>query len=195
MVISAVIINNLSAFGQLKTNKKNKIIMEQTSKFEFRPLPYAYDALEPYIDKMTMEIHYSRHHKTYYDNFIKAISGSELENLSMEDIFQNISKYSAAVRNNGGGYYNHELFWENMIAGESPMSEQMKLLLEKSFGSIDYMKESFSNAALTRFGSGWAWLCLDSSGNLFITSTPNQDNPLMDVADKKGIPLLALDVW
>ena len=163
--------------------------------FEFMLLPYSYDALEPYIDKMTMEIHYSKHHRAYYDNFIKAISGTEMEKMQLTEIFAGVSKHPVAVRNNGGGYYNHKLFWENMTPGGSTMSEQFKALLEKSFGSVEKFREDFSTAAATRFGSGWAWLSVAADGSLFISSTPNQDNPLMDVAEKKGTPLLALDVW
>ena len=165
------------------------------NQFVFKPLPYAYDALEPYIDKMTMEIHYSRHHKAYYDNFLKAIAGTPLEQKTMPEIFAEISKYPVGVRNNGGGFYNHELYWDNMAPKGTAMSTGFMNLLTKQFGSVETFKEEFSNAGTTRFGSGWAWLNVDSNGELFISSTPNQDNPLMDVADKKGTPLLAMDVW
>lgn len=175
---------------KMETNKNtNKI------NFEFKALPYAYDALEPYIDKMTMEIHYSRHHKAYFDNFIKAISGTPIENLTLNEIFAGISNYPAAVRNNGGGYYNHELFWDNMAPNGVKMSENFEKKLVAQFGSLEKLKEEFANAGMTRFGSGWAWLNVDGKGNLFISSTPNQDNPLMDIAEKKGTPLLAMDVW
>lgn len=167
----------------------------QNSKFVFKPLPYAYDALEPYIDKMTMEIHYSRHHKAYYDNFLKAITGTEMENMTLLQIFSQISKYPAAVRNNGGGYFNHELYWDIMIAGGVKMSDQFKSVIEKKFGSVEKLKEEFSNAGMTRFGSGWAWLSVGADGELFVSSTPNQDNPLMDLAEKKGTPILGMDVW
>jgi superoxide dismutase, Fe-Mn family len=182
------------------TNFKNNKIMntlENTpqSKFEFKPLPYAYDALEPYIDKLTMEIHYSRHHRAYYDNFLKAISGTPLEEKTLPEIFAEMSKYPAGVKNNGGGYYNHELFWDNMAANGTAMSTAFINLLTKKFGSVEKFKEEFSNAGMTRFGSGWAWLSVDANGELFISSTPNQDNPLMDVAEKRGTPLLAMDVW
>lgn len=163
--------------------------------FEFKPLTYDYDALEPYIDKMTMEIHYSRHHKAYYDNFIKAVSGTPMEQMGMEEIFSVVSKFPAAVRNNGGGYFNHELYWENMAPNGIGMSEKLKNLIVKHFGSVEKLKEDFINAGMTRFGSGWAWLSIDERENLFISSTPNQDNPLMDVAERKGKPLLAMDVW
>jgi Fe-Mn family superoxide dismutase len=165
------------------------------SKFEFKPLPYAYDALEPYIDKLTMEIHYSRHHKAYYDNFIKAISGTGLEDKTLPEIFAEMYKYPVAIRNNGGGYYNHELYWDNMAPNGVAMSTGFMNLLTKKFGSVDKFKEEFANASMTRFGSGWAWLSLDAEGEPFISSTPNQDNPLMDIAEKRGTPLLAMDVW
>lgn len=164
--------------------------------FVFQDLPYQYDALEPYIDATTMEIHYSRHHRAYYNNFLKAVKDTEMEKMDIEDIFANISTYSPAVRNNGGGYYNHTLFWANMTpdTGGKP-SGKLEKALEKTFGSIDAFKELFSEAGATRFGSGWAWLSLDSKGNLFVSSTPNQDNPMMDVTEQRGIPLLAMDVW
>ena len=146
--------------------------------FVFQPLPYAYDALEPYIDAMTMEIHYSRHHRAYYNNFIKAVEGTEMTTMAIEDIFANISKYPAAVRNNGGGYYNHTLFWENMTpSGADKPSGKLAKAIDKTFGSLAEMKTAFAVAGATRFGSGWAWLSSDAGGNLFISSTPNQDTP------------------
>ena len=164
--------------------------------FTFEPLPYNYDALEPYIDRLTVEIHYSRHHKAYYDNFIKAIQGTEMEKMSFGEIFGNISKHPVAVRNNGGGYYNHNVYWENMKSGGSGMPDgSLAKTIEKKFGSFQAFKQQFEEAAKTHFGSGWAWLCYNSEEGLFIFSTPNQDNPLMDVAAKRGVPLLALDVW
>lgn len=186
--------------NQINANFKNKTIMNtqentQQNKFQFKPLPYAYNALEPYIDAMTMEIHYSRHHKAYYDNFIKAVTGTPLEEKTLPEIFGEMSKYPVAVRNNGGGYFNHELFWDNMAANGTAMSTGFTNLLIKKFGSLEKFKEEFSNAGMTRFGSGWAWLSVDKEGELFISSTPNQDNPLMDVAEKRGTPLLAMDVW
>jgi Fe-Mn family superoxide dismutase len=165
---------------------KNQTVMKTQIKFEFQPLPYSYDALEPFIDKMTVEIHYSKHHKAYYDNFINAIKGTEMESMDIKDIFRNISKYPVAVRNNSGGYFNHTFYWENMKAhGRGQPTGKLS----------DEFKKQFSDAGKTRFGSGWAWLFLDDKGNLFICSTPNQDNPLMDIAEKKGIPLLTMDVW
>ncbi|HPS25489.1 MAG TPA: superoxide dismutase [Bacteroidales bacterium] len=164
--------------------------------FTLEPLPYNYDALEPYIDRLTVETHYSRHHRAYYDNFIKAIQGTEMEKMSIGEIFSNISKYGVAVRNNGGGYYNHNVYWENMKPGGGGIPDgSLAKAIEKKYGSFQAFKQQFEEAAKTRFGSGWVWLCYNSEEGLFICSTPNQDNPLMDVAEKKGIPLLALDVW
>jgi len=178
-------------------NQSNKLItMNQTSKFEFQPLPYAYDALEPSIDKLTVEIHYSKHHKAYFDNFINSIKGTEMESMNIKDIFRNISKYPMAVRNNSGGYFNHTFYWENMKAqGGGLPTGKLAEAVSKSFTSFDEFKKQFSDAGKTRFGSGWAWLCVGDDGKLFICSTPNQDNPLMDIAEKKGIPLLTMDVW
>jgi superoxide dismutase, Fe-Mn family len=177
-------------------NTKKNSDINTLNKFEFKPLPYAYDALEPYIDKQTVEIHYSKHHKAYYDNFMNAIKGTEMEKMDMPDIFKNISKYPVAVRNNGGGYFNHTFYWESMKAnGGGQPSGKLSEAISKTFGSFDEFKKQFSEAGKTRFGSGWAWLCMDDKGNLFICSTPNQDNPFMDLAEKKGIPLLTIDVW
>ncbi|MDY0240472.1 MAG: superoxide dismutase, partial [Bacteroidales bacterium] len=147
-------------------------------------------------DATTMEIHYSRHHRAYYNNFLNAVKGTEMEKMAIEDIFANISTYPQAVRNNGGGYYNHTLFWANMSpeTGQKP-SGKLEKAIQKTFGSVDAFKEVFAKAGATRFGSGWAWLSLDHEGNLFVSSTPNQDNPLMNVAEQKGFPLLAMDVW
>jgi Fe-Mn family superoxide dismutase len=178
-------------------NNKNMNTQENTPKsnFEFKPLPYAYDALEPYIDKATMEIHYSKHHRAYFDNFMKAISGAGLDDKTLPEIFAEMYKYPVAIRNNGGGYYNHELFWDNMAPNGVAMSTGFINQLTKKFGSVEKFKEDFAAAGMTRFGSGWAWLSVDADGELFISSTPNQDNPLMDVAEKRGTPLLAMDVW
>ncbi|MBA2584639.1 MAG: superoxide dismutase [Bacteroidetes bacterium] len=163
--------------------------------FELPKLPYAYDALEPHIDARTMEIHHSKHHQAYTTNLNNAIAGTPVESKSIEEILKNISTQSAAVRNNGGGFYNHNLFWEILApnAGGQPMGEIAKAINE-SFGSFQEFKDEFAKAATTRFGSGWAWLVVQN-GKLVISSTPNQDNPLMDVADVKGTPVLCLDVW
>lgn len=161
----------------------------------FPELPFPYDALEPTIDAKTMEIHYSKHHKAYYTNFLAAIKDTPAANLELKELFAAISKLPAAVRNNGGGYYNHLLFWENLSPVKSNPSAKLSAAIEKSFGSMDKFKEEFANAAKKQFGSGWAWLVAGNDGQVFVSSTPNQDNPLMDVVEKKGTPLLCIDVW
>ena len=170
--------------------------MDTTNNFEFKALPYSYDALEPFIDMLTLEIHYGKHHKAYFDNFLAAIKGTEMESMNIKEIFKKISNYPMAVRNNSGGFFNHTFYWENMKAqgGGLPTGE-LSEAVSKSFTSFEEFKKQFSDAGKTRFGSGWAWLSLDDKGKLFICSTPNQDNPLMDIAEKKGIPLLTMDVW
>lgn len=164
--------------------------------FTLPALPYAFNALEPHIDARTMEIHHGKHHNAYVTNLNAAIAGSDAEKLSIEDICKNVSKYPVAVRNNGGGHYNHSLFWTLMApnAGGNP-SGALADAINTAFGSFDEFKTKFAAAAGGRFGSGWAWLIVDGSKKLAITSTPNQDNPLMDVAETKGTPLLGLDVW
>jgi len=162
---------------------------------KFPELGYAYNALEPYIDAQTMEIHYSKHHKAYYTNFMTAAEGTDMLKTPMEQIFANMSKHSATVRNNGGGFYNHNLFWENMTSVKNEIPASLKSAIEKDLGSLDAFKEMFNKAAMTRFGSGWAWLSVDKNGKLFVSSTANQDNPLMDVVEEKGTPILCLDVW
>ncbi len=162
---------------------------------EFPALPYAYDALEPYIDARTMEIHYDKHHRAYYNNYINATKGTALENMPLSTVFATVSRQSDTIRNNGGGYYNHLLFWNNLRKGSAGPSAALSAAITKTFGSFDKFKDTFGTAAKTRFGSGWAWLYLDAGKGLAIGSTPNQDNPLMDVSTFKGVPLLALDVW
>ncbi|TDQ82570.1 superoxide dismutase [Sphingobacterium yanglingense] len=164
--------------------------------FELEALPYANDALEPHIDKETMEIHHDRHHQAYVDNLNKAIAGTDAENASLEDILKNISKYSPAVRNNGGGHYNHKLFWSVLgaNAGGEPTGELAEAI-NGAFGSFDELKKKLQEAGATRFGSGWSWLIVGADGKLAVTSTPNQDNPLMDVAEVKGTPIFGIDVW
>ncbi len=164
--------------------------------FKLPELLYSYNALEPHIDARTMEIHHSKHHAGYTNNLNAAVAGSDLEGQSIEDILANISKHSVAVRNNGGGFYNHDLFWQVMSPnGGGTPSGDLLLAIEKDFGSFESFKEEFSKAAATRFGSGWAWLVKQSDGKLVVTSTANQDNPLMDVAEVKGTPVIGLDVW
>jgi Fe-Mn family superoxide dismutase len=163
--------------------------------FTLPKLDYAYEALEPHIDARTMEIHHTKHHQGYINNLNNAIQGTDLENQSLKEILANISKASTAVRNNGGGHYNHSLFWKMLSpsGGGQPTGKLLEAI-QKAFGSFDNFKDEFSKAAATRFGSGWAWLVKTNKG-LVITSTPNQDNPLMDIADVKGTPILGLDVW
>jgi Fe-Mn family superoxide dismutase len=163
--------------------------------FTLPNLPYAFSALEPHIDARTMEIHHGKHHNTYVTNLNNAIAGTDAEKLGIEDICKNISKYPAAVRNNGGGHYNHSLFWTVLGPGGGSPTGALADAINSAFGSFDEFKTKFAAAGTGRFGSGWAWLIVDGSGKLAITSTPNQDNPLMDVAEAKGTPILGLDVW
>lgn len=163
--------------------------------FELPKLSYAYNALEPHIDARTMEIHHSKHHQAYVSNLNNALAGTDAEKLSIEEICKNISKYPVPVRNNGGGHYNHTMFWNVMapVAGGEP-SGDLAAAITSAFGSFAEFKTQFSAAGATRFGSGWAWL-LVKEGKLVVSSTPNQDNPLMDIAEVKGTPILCMDVW
>ncbi len=171
-------------------------VPEKFDGHKFPELGYSFDALEPYIDAMTMEVHYTKHHRGYFNNFMSAAEGTELLNMPLEQIFESIAKYPVGVRNNGGGFYNHVLFWENMTPEQKDIPSQIRQAIEKDFNSFDKFREQFSTSAKTHFGSGWAWLAAGSDGKLFITTTANQDNPLMNIPDvKKGVPLLALDVW
>lgn len=165
--------------------------------FKQTPLPYAYDALEPVIDAQTMELHYSKHAAAYSKNLIEAADAEKIDMTKPLDlVIKNISKYSAKVRNNGGGHYNHELFWRLMKpGGTGKPSGQLLAAIEKEFGSFDTFKTKFADAGKSRFGSGWAWLVLDKNKKLVIGSTPNQDNPIMDVSELKGFPIIGLDVW
>jgi superoxide dismutase, Fe-Mn family len=165
--------------------------------FSLPSLPYAYDALENYIDKQTMEIHHGKHHKAYVDNLNKAIT-PELAGKSLEEIVQSLNKKSVpALRNNAGGHWNHTFFWESMSGTKNQTpGQKTAAAINKAFGDWEKCKEELSKAGLGRFGSGWAWLCKDKKGDLFITSTPNQDNPLMKkLVDKVGVPVLGIDVW
>ena len=159
-------------------------------------LPYAFDALEPHIDAQTMQIHHDKHHQAYVDNLNKALAGTDGENKTLEELMHNISAYPMAVRNNGGGHFNHTLFWTVLgpNAGGQP-SGDLAAAINDAFGSFDTLKEKMNTAGATRFGSGWAWLIIKDGNKLEVTSTPNQDNPLMDVADVKGTPILGFDVW
>jgi superoxide dismutase, Fe-Mn family len=163
--------------------------------FTLPSLPYAHDALEPHIDKLTMEIHHGKHHQAYVDNLNKAVAGTENENKSLEELVAAAGKISPAVRNNGGGHWNHSFFWQILApaAGGEPKGK-LADAIKSTFGSFDEFKEKLNAAGTTRFGSGWAWLIV-KDGKLEVTSTPNQDNPLMDVAEVKGTPILGVDVW
>ncbi len=164
--------------------------------YELPKLEYAYNALEPHIDEATMQIHHTKHHAAYVNNLNEALVGKRTDHKGIEELMSEISKYPVAVRNNGGGHYNHSLFWKVITPGSNPNpSGDVLAAIVKNFGSFDSFKEEFSKAAATRFGSGWAWLVKQNDGKLVIGSTPNQDNPLMDVSDLKGTPLLGLDVW
>lgn len=162
--------------------------------FQLPQLPYAYDALEPYIDARTMEIHYTKHHKAYTDNLNNAIKGTPLEGKTIQEILQTLDPENKAVRNNGGGYYNHNLFWEILSAKKTTPSAELSKAIEAAFGSFEAFKEAFSKAAATQFGSGWAWLAVEKGGKVGVCATPNQDNPLMSHINC-GTPILGLDVW
>ena len=164
--------------------------------FTLPPLPYGYDALEPYFDKQTMEIHHDKHHDAYVKNLNKEVSANiALTGKSIEEICKNISKYNVATRNNGGGHYNHSMFWTILAPKPTELKGVLLDDINKTYGSFDNFKNQFSDTAKSRFGSGWAWLIVGEDGQLKITSTPNQDNPLMDIAKVKGTPILCLDVW
>jgi len=164
--------------------------------FQLPELGYAYDALEPNIDARTMEIHHSKHHNGYTNNLNNAIAGTDLEGNSINEILANLNMDNKAVRNNGGGFYNHSLFWSVMNPSDKgELSGELKAAIEAQFGSVDAFKDAFSKAAATQFGSGWAWLCVHAGGEISVCSTPNQDNPLMPGVSCDGTPILGLDVW
>lgn len=162
--------------------------------FTLPALPYAYDALEPHIDKETMQIHHDKHHQAYVDNLNKAIAGTEHEKKSLEELVAGAGKISPAVRNNGGGHWNHSFFWEILSSNGGKPSGKLADAINAAFGSLEGLQEKVNAAGATRFGSGWAWVIV-KDGKLEVTSTPNQDNPLMDVAEVKGTPILGIDVW
>ena len=158
------------------------------------PLPYAFDALEPHIDAQTMQIHHDKHHQAYVDNLNKALAGTGSEEKTLEELMANMSAYPPAVRNNGGGHLNHTLFWSILGPGAKQPTGDLAAAINDTFGSLDALKEKMNAAGTTRFGSGWAWL-LVNDGKLYVSSTPNQDNPMMDIAEVKGTPILGIDVW
>ncbi|QQD16140.1 superoxide dismutase [Sphingobacterium sp. UDSM-2020] len=167
------------------------------SKFELPALLYTYEALEPHFDTQTMTIHHSRHHQVYVDNLNKALEQDDIKNLELPDLIKHISKYSPAVRNNGGGHYNHSLFW-SILSPTAKTTPEGRLVeaINRSFGSLDQLKEEIKKLGLGQFGSGWAWLFVSYSGALAISSTPNQDNPLMDInVTNRGLPILGVDIW
>jgi Fe-Mn family superoxide dismutase len=179
-------VNEQLNFISLKINDKMA--------FELPALGYAFNALEPHIDAKTMEIHHGKHHQAYVTNLNNAVAGTAAENMSVEDLCKNISKYPAPVRNNGGGHYNHSFFWSILKSGGGKPSDSLATAIDAAFGSFDEFKTKFAAAGTGRFGSGWAWLTW-TDGKLVISSTPNQDNPIMDIAEVKGAPILGLDVW
>lgn len=172
------------------------ITITASAQFTQKALPYAYNALEPFVDAQTMEIHYSKHHAAYVKNLNAALTGTVDEKLSLNEIFDKVSKLPMAVRNNAGGHYNHELFWAVLTPEKNTkMSTELENAINDTFGSLDKLKEKLNAAGASRFGSGWAWLIVTKEGKLVVTSSPNQDNPLMDVAEVKGTPIFGIDVW
>ena len=172
------------------------VTVTASAQFTQKALPYAYNALEPFVDAQTMEIHYSKHHAAYVKNLNTALAGTADEKLSLNEIFAKISTMPAAVRNNGGGHYNHELFWSVLTPEKNTkMSAELEKAVNETFGSLDGLKEKLNAAGASRFGSGWAWLVVTKEGKLVVSSTPNQDNPLMDIAEVKGTPIFGIDVW
>lgn len=172
------------------------VTLSASAQFTQKALPYAYNALEPFVDAQTMEIHYSKHHAAYVKNLNAALVGTAAEKLSLNEIFAKVSTLSPAVRNNAGGHYNHELFWSVLTPEKNTkMSAQLEKAIIETFGSLEVLKEKLNAAGASRFGSGWAWLVVTKEGKLVVTSTANQDNPLMDVAEIKGTPIFGIDVW
>ncbi len=186
------------------SNSESELGIPEDNMFTLPPLPYAYDALEPFIDKQTMKIHHTKHHQAYVDKLNKALTDAKISGVSLEDICKNISKYTSAVRNNAGGHYNHSMFWKGMkpnggsVLSPSSANEPSGKLgdsIKSTFDSFTNFKTKFSETAMKVFGSGWAWLVINKDGKLEIGSTPNQDNPLMDISELKGNPIIGLDVW
>lgn len=195
-LLSAPLISSCASGAGKSSNLLTSLVPFGAAGFEQLPLNYAFDALAPNVDAQTMELHYGKHHAGYTKKFNAALKEGGIELTDVHEIFANVSSYSAGVRNNGGGYFNHALYW-NIMSPDGGGAPGGKLLtaIEDSFGSLDAFKELFSKAAATQFGSGWAWLVMDKEGALRISATANQDNPLMDDAEVKGTPLLNIDVW
>jgi Fe-Mn family superoxide dismutase len=164
-------------------------------KFTLPNLAYSFDAMEPYIDALTMQIHYTKHHAAYIDNLNKELEHNGINFSNVEDILKNVDQHNPKIRNNAGGHYNHTFFWKIISKQKSTISEKLTTAINKYFGSLENFKNQFYSCAMQHFGSGWAWLCIDKNKDLFITSTPNQDNTIMNIAHKQGEPLLGLDVW
>lgn len=172
------------------------ICVTASAQFVQKPLPYNYNALEPFIDAQTMEIHYSKHHAAYIKNLNTAIVGTTAEKMNITQIFEVVSKLNPAIRNNAGGHFNHEMFWSLLTPEKNTKpSSDLENVINSTFGNLDALKEKLNTAAISRFGSGWVWLYVTKDGKLDICTTSNQDNPLMDVAENKGRPILAIDVW
>ena len=163
--------------------------------YAFGDLPYPADALEPYIDRKIMILHYDKHHKGYFKKFLKAIEETDARGQTIENIFANVSNYSSDIRNNAGGYYNHWLFWESLSPDSGEIPDKLLTAIEKDFGSFEAFQDKFNQSAKSQFGSGWAWLILTPDKHLSVVHTPNQDNPLMDISSERGIPLMGIDVW
>ncbi|MCW3090740.1 MAG: superoxide dismutase [Ferruginibacter sp.] len=196
-LIALPAINALMAAGRNTTSPLAPDFKIFATGFDQQPLPYAYNALEPSIDAQTMDIHYNKHAAAYSKNLKEAAAAEKVDTTKpLEDVLSKISKYSVKMRNNGGGHYNHELYWKCMLpnANAKPAGKFLTAI-EKDFGSFDEMKKQLTTAATTRFGSGWAWLVYNSDKKIVVSSTPNQDNPLMDISEVKGFPLFGLDVW
>ena len=196
-MISRIFIKKLNIMKNIKLLLVVFLVtLSASAQFAQKALPYSYNALEPFIDAQTMEIHYSKHHAAYVKNLNTALAGTTDEKLSLNEIFNKVSKLPLAVRNNAGGHYNHELFWSVLTPEKNTkMSAELEKAINETFGSLEGLKEKLNAAGTSRFGSGWAWLVVTKEGKLVVSSTPNQDNPLMDVAEVKGTPIFGIDVW
>lgn len=190
-LFSLVLLLSMTIIMGCQTNAQEPV----TAPFEQHDLPYAFNALEPHIDAQTMEVHYTKHHAGYTKKFNAALEEAGLMDVEVEEVLKNVSKHNTNIRNNGGGYYNHTLFWSVLTPDATEPSEELMTAINEEFGSLDEAKAKLNQAASGRFGSGWAWLIVTKDGGLAITSTPNQDNPLMDVVDERGTPIFGIDVW